>query len=199
MLKYYINLVHFPRYFATGNACKSRFLLIFHFCFQRFCTEYRKDRSSGQSYAFCTLLTCCSWWSATNWFLMPIWTTLRSMGFADPQILLTSAIKCPSASMRFQLGWHPIDCSWITPKLKFSGAHLLVDNIRSRLVRSALAPFTCSQFLRPVTSGSTSTLTCPWGPTSQPSSERASRLYVRSGACGDLCHDTPCWPWFVHW
>jgi len=30
-------------------------------------------------------------------------------------------------------------------------------------------------------------------------SERASRLYVRSGACGDLCHDTPCWPWFVHW
>ena len=43
------------------------------------------------------------------------------------------------------------------------------------------------------------TCTCPWGPTSQPSSERASRLYVRSGACGDLCHDTPCWPWFVHW
>ena len=33
----------------------------------------------------------------------------------------------------------------------------------------------------------------------RPLSERASRLYVRSGACGDLCHDTPCWPWFVHW
>jgi len=42
-------------------------------------------------------------------------------------------------------------------------------------------------------------VTCPRGPTSQPSSERASRLYVGSGACGDLCHDTPCWPWFVHW
>ena len=117
MLKYYINLVHFPRYFATGNACKSRFLLIFHFCFQRFCTEYRKDRSSGQSYAFCTLLTCCSWWSATNWFLMPIWTTLRSMGFADPQILLTSARQCPCVPMRFRLGWRPIDCSWTTRRL----------------------------------------------------------------------------------
>jgi len=78
--------------------------------------------------------------------------------------------------------------------LKFSGKHLLVDNIRSRLVRSALAPLMCSQFLR-----SASTLTCPWGPTSQPLSERPSRLYVRSGACGNLCRDTPCWPWFVHW
>jgi len=39
---------------------------------------------------------------------------------------------------------------------------------------------------------------CPWAPTSQPSSERASRLYVRSGACGNLCLDMPCWPWFVH-
>ena len=76
---------------------------------------------------------------------------------------------------------------------------LLVDNIRSRLVRSALAPLMCSQFLRSATSGSTSMLTCTWGPTSQPSSERASRLYVRSRACGDLCHDMPCWPWFVHW
>jgi len=31
------------------------------------------------------------------------------------------------------------------------------------------------------------------------STERASLLYVRSGACGDLCHDMPCWPLFVHW
>ena len=39
----------------------------------------------------------------------------------------------------------------------------------------------------------------PWGPTSQPLSERATRLYVTSGECGDLCHIMPCWPWFVHW
>ena len=25
------------------------------------CTEYSRDRSSGQSYSFCTPLTCCSW------------------------------------------------------------------------------------------------------------------------------------------
>jgi len=42
-------------------------------------------------------------------------------------------------------------------------------------------------------------LTWPWGPMSQPLSEHALRLYVRSGACGDLCHVMPCWPWFVHW
>ena len=69
---------------------------------------------------------------------MPTLTTLRSTGFADPQIPPTSARKCPSVSMRLRLGWHPIGCSWITPRLKFCGAHLLVDNIRSRLVRSAL-------------------------------------------------------------
>ena len=144
-------------------------------------------------------LTCCSWWSATNWFLMPTRTTLRSKGFADPQILPTSARKCPPVSMRFWLGWHPIGCCWITPRLKFSGAYLLVDNIRSSLqVWSALALLTCSQFLRSTTSVSTSMLTRLWGPTSQPSPERAPRRYVRSGACGDLCHDTPCWPWFVH-
>ena len=38
-------------------------------------------------------------------------TTLRSTGFADPQILPTSARQCPSVSMRFRLGWRPIDCS----------------------------------------------------------------------------------------
>jgi len=56
-------------------------------------------------------------------------STLRSAGFADPQILPTSARKCLSVSMRFRLGWHPIGCSWITPRLKSSSAHLLVDNI----------------------------------------------------------------------
>ena len=35
--------------------------------------------------------------------------------------------------------------------------------------------------------------------TSQFLSERALRLYVRSGACSDLCHDTPCWLLFVHY
>jgi len=42
---------------------------------------------------------------------------------------------------------HPLlNCSWIicTPRLKSSGAHRLVDNIRSHLVRSALAALTCS-------------------------------------------------------
>ena len=39
---------------------------------QRFCTEYRRNRSSHRSYSFCTPLTCCSWWSATNYFLMSI-------------------------------------------------------------------------------------------------------------------------------
>jgi len=34
----------------------------------------------------------------------------------------------------------PIGCCWITPRLKFSGAHHHVDNIRSHPVRSALAP-----------------------------------------------------------
>jgi len=64
---------------------------------------------------------------------MPTWTTLRSTGFADPQILPSSARKCPSALMRFQLGWHPIGCSWITPRLKSSGAHRHLDNIRSNM------------------------------------------------------------------
>jgi len=27
---------------------------------EQFCTEYRRDRSSGRSYSFCTPLTCCS-------------------------------------------------------------------------------------------------------------------------------------------
>ena len=36
---------------------------------------------------------------------------IRSTGFADPQILPTSARQCPSVSMRYRLGWRPIDCS----------------------------------------------------------------------------------------
>ena len=43
--------------------------------------------------------------------LMPTRTTLRCTGFADPQILPTSARQCPSVSMTFRLGWRPIDCS----------------------------------------------------------------------------------------
>ena len=35
--------------------------------------------------------------------------------------------------MRSPLGWHPIGCSCITPRLKSSGAHLHVDNIISCL------------------------------------------------------------------
>jgi len=92
--------------------------------------------NSGQSYSYCTPLTCCSTLVTTNWFLMPTRTTLRSTGLMPTRrFCLFSAIKCPSVSMKFRLGWHPIGCSWITPRLKFSGAHLLVDNIRSRLVR----------------------------------------------------------------
>jgi len=61
-----------------------------------------------------------------------------------------------------------------------------------RLVRSALAPLTCSQFLDPQPRG----LHRRWHVHEDPHHSRrqsgASRLYVRSGACGDLCHDTPC-------
>jgi len=51
-----------------------------------------------------------------------------------------------------------------------------------------------SQFLRSAISVSTSTLTWPWWPTSQPLSECASWLCIRSGACVNYCHNMPCWP-----
>ena len=63
---------------------------------QRFCTEYHRDWSSGQSYSFCTPLTCCSWWSATNWFLMPIRTDTQIYGFCRPA---DSADLCDKVSV----------------------------------------------------------------------------------------------------
>ena len=105
--------------------------------------------------------------------------TMKSMISNANETQWENKYRIQSVSMRFRLGWHPIDCSWITPRLKFSDAHLLVDNIRSRLVWSALTPLTCSQFLRPATSGSTSTLACPWGPTSQTAVVRACFAALR--------------------
>jgi len=85
-----------------------------------------------------------------------------------------------------------ICCSWITPRLRSSDAHIHVDNIRSRLVSSELPPPMCSQFLRSVISVSTSMLTWPWGLTSQPLSESASWLYVRPGECETISEQYNC-------
>ena len=63
----------------------------------------------------------CSTLVTTNWFLMPTRTTLRSTGLMPTRrFCLFSAIKCPSVSMKFRLGWHPIGCSWITPRPRSS-------------------------------------------------------------------------------
>ena len=131
---------------------------------------------------------------------MPTRMTLRSTSFADPQILPSSVKKCPSASMRFRLGWHPIGCNWITPRLKSSGAYLHVNNIRSRLVRSALAALTWSQFLPSATSG----LRWRWHDHEDPRHSRCQSVLCGSTsdperAAFSVTYDMPCWPWFVHW
>ena len=99
--------------------------------------------------------------------------------------------------MRFRLGWHPIGCSWITPRLKFSGAHLLVDDIRSRLSGPHWQHWRAASFFDPRPRG----LHWCWHVHEDARHSRRQSVLrgSRSGACGDLCHDMPCWPWFVHW
>ena len=158
-----------------------------------------RDWSSGQSYSFCTPLTCCSWWSATTDS-----SCLRGR-HSDLRVLQTRRF-CRALRESVRLRWWGFSLDGIQSaaaesRQDWSHLVLIVTSTTSDQIWSPVR--IGSTDVQPVCSirdlGSTSTLTWPWGPTSQPSSERASGLYDRSGACGDLSHVMPCWPWFVHW
>jgi len=132
---------------------------------QKFCMEYRRDRSSGRSYSFCTPLTCCS----TSWFLTPTRTTLRST------VLLTSKFfeLCEKVSVCIDEG-----SVWMAsnrPQLNHAKTGVLwcssscrQHQIPSGPVRIDSTDVQPASFFDPRPRGSSSTMTWAWGPTSQP-------------------------------
>jgi len=120
---------------------------------------------------------------------------LRSTDFVDPQILSSCVtdnvsacideVSAWMASNRLQLNQAKTEIIWCSSSRR--------QQIPSDSIRIGSTDVQPLRYFDSRPWG----LYRPWGHTSQLLSERVSRLYVKSGACGDLCHLTPCWLWFV--
>ena len=81
----------------------------------------------------------------------------------------------------------------IRQKPRSCGARRAVVSTRYQPHRYGSAPLMCCRSPRSATSGFTLTRTSPCGRTWLPPCDRASQRFDSYVACGDVCHNKPCW------
>jgi len=96
------------------------------------CTACHKGRSSGRSCLSCMLLTYCSWWKITGWWLTHTRMIPRFLVFVVRQSQKHFRAACPTAWMLLDRGWLQIGSLWTMTRQKHCGVHPYDGNIRSR-------------------------------------------------------------------